>query len=156
MPFCSQCGSHVGEGDVYCGACGQKQPVDLPRPWREPKSSDPLAGISTRTAKILCYIPVVGWIAAIIVLASDRFRQDRDARFHAFQGLYLFVVWLIVDWVVEPVFFGFPGGMFRIGKILQGILIFTWIFMLVKTSQEETYSLPIIGELAEKSASERS
>jgi uncharacterized membrane protein len=154
MPFCSQCGSNVGPADVHCGSCGYKQPVES-RPWTQPKSSDPFEGVSKRTVAILCYIPIVGWIAAIIVLASSRFSGDRAARFHAFQGLYLFVAWLIVDWVVGPVFHGLPGGIIRVDKILHAVLFFTWIFMLIKASQEQTYSLPIIGELAEKSAAER-
>ena len=148
MPFCSQCGSQVGGTDVFCAKCGFRQPVVEGRP-----PSDPLGSISARTATILCYIPVVGWIAAIIVLATDRFRNSRHVRFHAFQGLYLFLAWLIVDWVVRPVFAEMPGHLVRLDKILQGILLFTWIFMLVKASHEETYALPIIGELAEKSAS---
>ena len=47
---------------------------------------------------------MMGWVAAIIVLAADRFRHDRILRFHAFQGLYLFVAWLIADHVLGPVF----------------------------------------------------
>jgi len=148
MPFCSQCGTQVAGGDVFCAKCGFRQPVDAPRP-----PSDPFAGVTPRTATILCYIPVVGWIASIIVLATDKFRANRQVRFHAFQGLYLFLAWLIVDWVVRPVFNDMPGHMIRLDKILQAVLLFTWIFMLVKASHEEAYSLPIIGELAEKSAS---
>ena len=151
MPFCSQCGNRAGGGDVFCASCGARQPVET-RP-----ATDPLAGISPRTASILCYVPVIGWIAAITVLAADRFRHDRQVRFHAFQGLYLFLAWLVVDWVVRPMFTGFPGpGVMRVDKILQGVLMFTWIFMLIKASHNETYALPIIGELAEKSAAERS
>ena len=147
MPFCSQCGNQVGAGDVFCAKCGSQQPVEARPP------SDPLAGVTPRTATILCYIPVVGWIASIIVLATDKFRSNRQVRFHAFQGLYLFLAWLIVDWVVRPVFADMPGPMIRLDKILQGVLLFTWIFMLIKASHEEAYALPIIGELAEKSAS---
>ena len=61
-------------------------------------------GISPRTASLLCYIPILGWIVSIVVLASARFRADSRVRFHAFQGLYLFVAWLIVDWVLGPCF----------------------------------------------------
>jgi len=149
MPYCSQCGNQVATGDIYCANCGARQPVE-DRP-----AGDPLAAISPRTAAILCYIPVVGWIASIIVLASDRFRNDRQIRFHAFQGLYLFVAWLIVDQVLRPLFASLPDGGFPIHKVLQAVLMFTWIFMLVKASHNETYSLPIIGELAQKSAAER-
>jgi uncharacterized membrane protein len=139
----------VETGDIYCSKCGARQPVES-RP-----AGDPLAGISPRTASILCYIPVIGWIASIIVLAADRFRHNREVRFHAFQGLYLFVAWLIVDQVLRPLFANLADGGIRVDKILEAVLMFTWIFMLVKASHNETYALPIIGDLAQKSAAER-
>ena len=43
----------------------------------------------------------MGWIAAIIVLASQRFKAMPTVRFHAFQGLYLFVAWLMNDQVLS-------------------------------------------------------
>jgi len=149
MPYCSQCGNQVATGDIFCARCGARQPVEA-RP-----AADPLAALSPRTAAICCYVPVVGWIASIIVLASERFRHNQRIRFHAFQGLYLFVAWLIVDQVIRPLFHSLPEGGFPVHKVLQAVLMFTWIFMLVKASHDETYSLPIIGDLAQKSASER-
>ena len=150
MPFCSECGNQAGISDVYCGKCGARQPVDAAQP------ADQLSAMTPRTASILCYIPVVGWIAAIIVLAADRFRQNHKVRFHAFQGLYLFVAWLMADQVLRPIFREIEGpGIFRVDKLLSALIFFTWIFMLVKTSHEEEYPLPIIGDLARKSAAER-
>ena len=111
--------------------------------------------MTPRTASILCYIPVVGWIAAIVLLASDRFRQNLRVRFHAFQGLYLFVAWLMVDQVLRPFFRTIPGAGFPLDRIMEAVIMFTWIFMLVKASQEQEYPLPIIGDLARKSAAER-
>lgn len=155
MPFCCQCGESTRETDVYCGACGRRQPVE---PSPQPIS---LSGISPRTASILCYIPVVGWIPAIVVLAAQRFRDDRNVRFHAFQGIYLFVTWLVVDWVIAPLY-RFPlwegarffPGLF-VGGILKAVIFLAWIFMLIKTSQNETYKLPVIGELAHRSVAEQ-
>jgi uncharacterized membrane protein len=147
MPYCCQCGHTVKDGDVFCERCGARQTPIPP--------ADPLGGISPRTAATICYIPVVGWIAAIVVLASARFRTDRDVRFHAFQGLYLFVAWLVVDWVVSP-FFGFmPGRHVPLGEMLKVAIFVTSIFMLVKVSQSQTVRLPILGELAERSVSEQ-
>ncbi|HUJ23499.1 MAG TPA: hypothetical protein VLX58_18325 [Bryobacteraceae bacterium] len=148
MPYCSSCGSAVNQTDQYCAKCGARQPGAAPKPV------DPLAGISPRTASILCYIPGIGWIASVIVLAADKFRNDRTVRFHAFQGLYLFVAWLIVEWVLSPIFREFHGQVPRIDHLLQALILFVWIFMIIKTSHEERYSLPIIGELAERSAAE--
>src|SRR6266545_3098237 len=92
MPFCSKCGNQVDAADRFCARCGSPQPVTAGPQHTRPV--DPLSGISSRTASILCYIPVVGWVPAIVILAAQRFRNDRAVRFHAFQGLYLFVAWL--------------------------------------------------------------
>jgi len=101
---------------------------------------------------------MIGWIPSVAVLAAPKFQHDKLVRFHAFQGLYLFVVWLIIDWVVDPVL-SFPGHGFNELKIVRALLklavFVAWIFMLVKTSQEELYHLPIVGELADRSVSEQ-
>ena len=147
MPFCCQCGCQVGDADQYCAKCGGRQPG-------APAGKDLAAGFSPRTASILCYIPWVGWIAAIVVLASNTFRGNRTVRFHAFQGLYLFVAGLIVKWVFAPFTFFGRGPHFHLAGLLELAILALWIFMIVKTSQEQVVSLPVIGELAEKSLSE--
>ena len=152
MPYCCQCGQSVSNHDVYCGSCGARQPVT------SAPAADYLHGIRPRTASLLCYIPIIGWIVAIVVLASARFRDDTRVRFHAFQGLYLFVAWLIVDWVLGPMFgFAFWGAPFNhaFPGILKALIFGVWIFMIIKTSHDETYKLPILGDLAEKSVSEQ-
>ncbi len=158
MPYCCQCGSVVGERAGFCAQCGAPQftPAQTSPPAQP--LGDYLSGISPRTASLLCYIPLVGLIAAIIVLASARFRYDPKVRFNAFQGLYLFVAWLIADWVLSPLL-GWPFGGFGIYKILPALLkaaIFAaWIFMMIKTSQDEYFKLPVLGDLAEKSVAEQ-
>src|SRR5450759_4396890 len=167
MAFCTQCGTAVGDADRYCGKCGAPQPAAgapgtrgadaLPRGTATASgASEFLSGVNGRTASLLCYIPLVGWVAAIVVLAAARFRRDYNVRFNAFQGLYLFVAWLIVDWVVSPIFM-LPGMPFHdvFGSIFKLGIMILWIFMLVKVSQGETYHLPIVGELAERSVSEQ-
>ena len=117
--------------------------------------ADPFAGISPRMASILCYIPTIGWIAAVIVLAAERFRDNRIVRFHAFQGLYLFAAWLVVEWAVRPIFRAMPEPGFRVDHLLQAIILGLWIFMIIKANHGEAYALPVIGDLAQRSASER-
>ena len=151
MPFCCQCGKQVTGGDVYCAHCGTQQPVK-PR-----TSAGPFSNVTPRNASLLCYIPLVGWIPAIVILASQRFKQYRDVRFHAFQGLYLFVAWLIVDWAVGPMLHIPSEALhFSLGGILKAALFLTWILMIIKTSQDEVFRLPVLGELAERSVAEQS
>jgi uncharacterized membrane protein len=156
MAFCVQCGNRVADADRFCVKCGAPQKVAAgPQPVH-----DPFSGISGRNASLLCYIPWVGWIAAIVVLASNQYRTNAQVRFHAFQGLYIFVAWLMVEWVVSPFLYasGFIIGLpfHRAGAGLLQLAVFAaWIFMLIKVSHDEKYKLPIIGDLAERSVSEQ-
>jgi uncharacterized membrane protein len=157
MPYCCQCGTAVGSSDQFCGKCGARQPTAGGKPVGP---ADFLNNISNRNASLLCYIPMVGWIAAIVVLASERFRRETQVRFHAFQGLYLFVAWLLVEWVVSPALFasrydfGFPFHRLLTSG-LHLVIFAAWIIMIIKVSHNEDYRLPIVGELAERSVSEQ-
>ena len=149
MPFCSQCGNQVGAVDSFCGRCGARQPQGK----GSPITADPLASLSPRSASVLCYVPALGWIAAIIVLASQRFRRDRAVRFHAFQGLYLFVAWLMADWVFRPMMASIVPHL-HLASIVQAGLVVMSIFMMVKAAHDEAYALPLFGELAQRSVVE--
>lgn len=144
MAFCTSCGNRIGDTDRFCAACGSAQTATAAKGLFD--------GISPRKASLLCYIPVVGWIPALVVLASARFQTDRTVRFHAFQGLYLFVAWLIADWVIKPMSRSMD---FHIEGLLKAAIMVAWVFMIVKTSQNEVYRLPFLGELAERSANEQ-
>jgi uncharacterized membrane protein len=110
--------------------------------------------MSPRAAAILCYIPnPFGGIASVIVLASRKFKGDQNVRFHAFQGLYLFAVWLLLTWA-GPIIDSGSGHFLRADHLLEAFLLGVSIFMMIKASHEETYVLPIIGELAKRSATE--
>jgi uncharacterized membrane protein len=109
--------------------------------------------MSPRTAAILCYIPWIGWIPAIVVLASDRFRHDLVTRFHAFQGLYLFVAWLLDQWVVRAIFSPLIPHI-QVYDLIAVVLLIMQIFMIVKAAHEQRYSLPVFGELAARSIAE--
>jgi uncharacterized membrane protein len=151
MPFCSQCGNQVAGSDVFCAKCGARQPGAQQQP---PGRSDPLAGITPRTASILCYVPGIGWLASIVVLASDKFRNDRGVKFHAFQGLYLFVAWLISDRVLHPMFARLTFD-YQLYHLVDLALLGMSIFMMIKAAHNQTFSLPLFGELAERSLNDR-
>ena len=149
MPFCSQCGNSVSDRDVFCARCGTRQPVDS----APPPPVDILTGLSPRAASILCYVPWMGWIACIVVLAADKFRQDRVVRFHAFQGLYLFVAYLVDAVALRPLdHFMFP--FLHVSRLLEVALLVASVYMMVKTSQGAACSLPLFGDLAHRSATE--
>lgn len=152
MPFCTQCGNQVSNADMYCPRCGCLQPDADPRVNRRTSVAD---GIDDRTWSTLCYVPTLGWLASVFVLAAARFQGNRQARFHAFQGLYLFVAALILDWGVDPLFgplFGLSGRFpFNPAKLFHLALFGIGIFMMIKTYTGHHLRLPVFGELADKS-----
>lgn len=144
MPFCSTCGQAVGERDLYCARCGAQQPVPAPIPPPAPSKKQP--------AGVWCYVPFFGWIASLYVLAAEEYRRDRITRFHAFQGLYLFVAWLIVDRVIGEMFSRRGFDPEDLGKLA---IFVAWIFMMVQTSKGQLVRLPLVGDLADKSVAEQ-
>ncbi len=157
MPFCTQCGNPVDTTASFCGNCGKAQPRwggsgSGPIPQGPPppyiKTKDWLEGISERNASILCYIPVFGVIPSIIFLASQRFRHNQRVRFDGFQSVYLFVAYLITS-SGTPFF---PHG---VHSVFETGLSLCWIFLLFKAAHNEQVHLPIVGDLAARSASEQ-
>ncbi|MBL8242434.1 MAG: hypothetical protein JNM66_33720 [Bryobacterales bacterium] len=159
MPFCTQCGTSVEPVASFCATCGARQPgaAHAAQAPRGEPGEDYLKSISPSTASTLCYVPFAGWVAALVFLASHRFRDNQQVRFHAFQGLYLGVAWLLVD-IAIGVFIGFAGVAARraITGSLKLSILCGWIYMLFKTSAGETIRLPFLGELAERSVAEQS
>ncbi len=143
MPFCTQCGNPVDQTAAYCAKCGTAQP----RAGVHPGSHDLLDNINERTASILCYIPVAGVIPSIIFLASQKFRHNQRVRFDGFQSVYLFVAWLIFS-QIEPFHHG-------LSSLIELLLAVCWIYLLIKATQMEQVHLPLIGDLAARSASEQ-
>lgn len=174
MAFCTQCGNAVGDHDLFCAECGAAQaghsasarPAGpppssssfAPPPPRFSRAPHPtpafMAGWEDKKVAGLCYIPFVGWVFAIVVLAAERFRNATEVRFHAFQGLYLFVVFLILKWVFDPIA-SHNRSMEQLNDLVQLVVIGGGIFMLVKTNQGSLIRLPFLGELADKSVSEQ-
>jgi len=149
MPFCTQCGTRVEDTAAYCAQCGKAQPrAKAPTSAvPTPASHDFLDSISERNASILCYIPVFGIIPSIIFLASQKFRHNQRVRFDGFQSVYLFVAYLIVS----------SAGPFHraLGSVFETLISICWIFLLVKAAHNEQVHLPILGDLAARSASEQ-
>jgi uncharacterized membrane protein len=158
VPFCTNCGNKIDSGAAYCAYCGAPQPRSgMAPPGPTQQYGDFVDGISDRTASILCYIPVFGVIPAIVFLASQKFRANVRVRFNAFQSVYLFVTWLIVSSAMPVLVLGIPGwGMEHVFLgALKAVLFFSWIYLLVKATQEEQVKLPILGDLAARSTTEQ-
>ncbi len=112
-------------------------------------------GMANNVAGLLCY--VVGWITGLIFLLIEPYKNDKFVRFHAFQSIF-FNVSLIAVYIVLFVL-GIILGVIHLGLLMipLGLVVWlgilgTWIFLMVKAYNNQTFKLPIIGELAAKQA----
>jgi uncharacterized membrane protein len=92
-----------------------------------------------RMAAILSYIPLLCFIPLL------NMKDNKDARFHARQGVLLFLIELLaVIFLID----GISNFVFKAILIVGIILSIAGIYFSL---QGKSYKIPIIGDLAEKS-----
>jgi uncharacterized membrane protein len=104
------------------------------------------SGLQENIAGLLCYL--FGWVTGIIFYIIEP--KNKFVRFHAVQSIALTVVLMVIYFIlfIIPV----------IGWIISGLLgfafFFLWIFLMYQAYKGKMYKLPVIGDFAEKQASQ--
>lgn len=113
------------------------------------------SGMSNNVVGLLCYL--VGWITGLIFLLIEPYKNDKFVRFHAFQSIF-FNVALIGVYIVV-VILGIILSVIHLGLLMLPLWLVlwlgifgTWVFLMVKAYNNQTFKLPIIGDLAAKQA----
>jgi len=148
MPFCQNCGSAVD--GRFCAKCGA--PVAAvsgapPGSSTIPPSGSSASGLSDNLAGALAYIPILG----IIFLLVEPYNRNKTVRFHAFQGLFLLGVSIVVHIGMSAVV-ALMWGMLFIMPLINLAFVGLWLYLMYQTYQGRKIALPIIGPLAEKQA----
>jgi uncharacterized membrane protein len=110
------------------------------------------SGLSDNAAGGIAYITL---IPAIVFLIVAPFKKSPYVRFHAWQSIFFFVAWAVIDILIGVVQNLVPSSVFLTLTVLQlvGLAIFVvWIFVFVSAFNGKLIKLPIIGDLAEKQA----
>jgi uncharacterized membrane protein len=131
-------------------------PTTYPAGQHRPKGaimsdSNP-SGLSDNAAAGIAYITL---IPAIIFLIIAPFKNSSYVRFHAWQSIFFFVAWAVIDILVGLVQNLVPSTVFLTLTVLQlvGLAIFVvWIIIFVGAFGGKRIKLPILGDLAEKQA----
>jgi uncharacterized membrane protein len=156
MAFCANCGTEVS--GQFCPKCGTSMSGATPlgAPAGSTVSSTPMA---TNLASALCYIPFVGWIAAIVFLLIEPYNRDRTVRFHAWQSIGLGVVLIVVRIALAIVLSAVTSFSFGLGAMIGLLMmlfslavLILYIFLAFKTYQNQRIVIPVIGPFAEKQA----
>ena len=115
--------------------------------------SDPNpSGLSDNAAGGIAYITI---IPAIVFLIIDPFKKSSFVRFHAWQSIFFFVAWAVIDILVSVVQNLVPSSVFLTLTALQlvGLALFVvWLIVFIGAFNGKHIKLPVIGGLAEKQA----
>jgi uncharacterized membrane protein len=113
------------------------------------------SGMSNNVAGMLCYL--VGWITGLIFLLIEPYKNDKNVRFHAFQSIFfnvaligVYIVLIVLGIILSVIHLGLL--MLPLYLILWLGILATWIFLMVKAYNNQTFKLPLIGDLAAKQA----
>jgi len=110
------------------------------------------SGLSDNAAGGIAYITI---IPAIVFLIIDPYKKSSYVRFHAWQSIFFFIAWAVIDILVGLVQNLVPSAVFLTLTVLQlvGLAMFVvWIIVFVSAFSGKRFKLPIIGDLAEKQA----
>ena len=99
-------------------------------------------GLQPNVAGLLSYL--VGWVTGIVFLIIEK--DNQFVRFHAIQSIIVFGAL-----TVAAIVFGFIPIVGLVLNIIIGIGGFIlWIVLMMKAYQNQTYKLPIAGNIAEQ------
>ena len=130
---CPHCDTPLPAAVAFCPACGRSiRP--LPR--------------ADRTTAALSYLTLVPAVALLLLPA---FRGNRFVRFHAWQSVLVWAVFLFgaaMAVILSNITFALT---FLVLGILAAIaMFFLWLVLTIKAGQGERFPLPLFGRLAER------
>ena len=109
-------------------------------------------GLSNNNAGGIAYLTIIPAIAFLIV---EPFKRNSFVRFHAWQCIFFFVAWAVIDILAEVLENLSPSSVFLTLTLLQlvGLAMFiVWLIALVSAVNGKRLKLPIIGKFAEQMA----
>jgi uncharacterized membrane protein len=128
---CGHCGVAMPNGAAFCPGCG--------------RSMTPLAS-AERIAATVAYLPI---LPAAVLLFLPAFRQSRFVRFHAWQSVLLWSVFLVLTVVALLLSNVAAAVVFLLFGILASLaMFFLWALLTLKAWQGERFELPVFGTLA--------
>jgi len=109
-------------------------------------------GLSNNAAAGIAYLTI---IPAIVLLILEPFKKISFVRFHAWQSIFFFIAWAVIDILVGLVQNIVPSAAFLTLTVreLVGLAIFVvWVIVFVGAFGGRRIKLPVIGDLAARQA----
>jgi uncharacterized membrane protein len=146
MSFCPACGAPAD--GAFCPKCGSAACVPagagyIPTPVAS-------AGLPENTTGAPCYFG--GLVTGILFLMLPPYSQNPRIKFHAFQSILFNLAWILGWFAMIPLGmllpFGLSVALSVFSLLLWGGGLLLWLFLVWKTYQGQTLSLPLLGSIA--------
>lgn len=110
------------------------------------------SGLSYNAAAGIAYLTI---IPAIVFLIIEPFKKNAFVRFHAWQSIFFFIAWTVIDILVGLVQHIVPSSVFLTLTALQLValaLFIVWLIVFIGAFGGKRIKLPVIGDLAARQA----
>lgn len=148
MAFCAQCGTQV-QG-AFCPSCGAAAGSGLTPPPAPP--SPATTPLEDHVANALCY--ALGPLTGVLFLVLEPYNRSRATRFHAFQSIFVWLLWMagfaVLSFLAYTPFLGIIFTILMLMYPVGGMLL--WLFLMFKAYNKELYVVPVVGKWAESQA----
>ena len=157
MSFCRQCGAELQDGVRFCPACGSPVANPEPQPQQnsvfsrpaEPGSAEGFDAQDVAQNKIMAILSYFGILVLVPIFAA---KESRFARFHANQGLVLFVceaAYGVAYGIVRSILLGISHHLFFVTAILSLVYVaffVLWLLGVINAAGGKAKKLPVIGD----------
>lgn len=153
MSFCRKCGARMQDGAQFCPACGTPVANAGPQPAFQatagPADADGFDASDVRQNKVMAILSYFGILVLVPVFAA---KESKYARFHANQGLALFICetgYSVVYGIVRNVLNAVSYHLNFIASILSLVYVaffVLWIIGVVNAASGKAKKLPVIGD----------
>lgn len=172
MPItCPQCHAEMPDKVAFCPGCGRRMWVpgqDVKRPAASPPvirtpAVPPVTGTAASVPSrfkdnLVAALAYITFIPAVVFVLIQPFKRDRFIRFHSFQSIFLTVATIVIAIALRILYsiltlvpvVGYLMAWLAVAVAVLGWGIL-WLVLLVKALQGQSFRLPVIGSLAEKS-----
>ena len=159
MAFCQKCGTQIADGARFCPACGAAQAGAqtgtqqntgnaFEKMMDTPDTTSAFDQADIEQNKVMAILSYLSFLVLVPILAAP---NSRFARYHANQGLVLFIV--EVAYSAVELILGIVFGLIPVvGAIINGILglvhivfIVVSVLGIVNAANGEAKELPVIG-----------
>lgn len=154
MAVCNRCGAQIPDNSSVCPSCGAAQENNQNQAYvnQQPNYADYVNGADytgqfdpndIQQNKVMAILAYLGFLFIVPLLAAP---NSPFARFHANQGLVLFLLDLAIGVVsVALIFIPFVGGI--ISSLLGIAVVVLMVLGIVNAATGSAKELPVIGKI---------